>query len=115
MPDTINARSLSHDVALARLSGAPATLLDLLAAAPAEAIAVVVPEEDRDITYRALRASVLATAEVLVAAGVRRGDRVAIVLPNGLPMIVSLLAASAVGEAAPLNPAFKESEFRVFL
>ena len=44
-----------------------------------------------------------------------QGDRVGIALPNGLPMIVSFLAASIAGTAAPLNPAYKEDEFRFYL
>ncbi len=54
-------------------------------------------------------------AAQLVAAGVGRGDRVGIALPNGLPMLVSFLAASVAGTAAPLNPAYKEEEFRFYL
>jgi oxalate---CoA ligase len=46
---------------------------------------------------------------------VGRGDRVGIALPNGLPVIVSFLAASVAGTAAPLNPAYKEDEFRFYL
>src|SRR5262249_15226478 len=38
-----------------------------------------------------------------------------IALPNGLPMLVSFLAASIAGTAAPLNPAYKEDEFRFYL
>ena len=54
-------------------------------------------------------------AEALAAAGVTRGDRVGIALPNGLPNIVTFLAASMVGTAAPLNPAYKEDDFRFYL
>ena len=36
-------------------------------------------------------------------------------LPNGLPVIVSFLAAAMAGTAAPLNPAYKEDEFRFYL
>jgi len=36
-------------------------------------------------------------------------------LPNGLPMVVSFFAAAMAGTAAPLNPAYKEDEFRFFL
>src|SRR5262249_20669340 len=54
-------------------------------------------------------------AEQLAAAGVGRGERVASALPNGLPAIVSFLAASIAGTAAPLNPAYKEDEFRFYL
>ena len=36
-------------------------------------------------------------------------------LPNGLPTIVAFLAAAEAGTAAPLNPGYKEEEFRFFL
>jgi acyl-CoA synthetase (AMP-forming)/AMP-acid ligase II len=36
-------------------------------------------------------------------------------LPNGLEMIVSFLAASSVGGAAPLNPAYRLDEFKFYL
>ena len=39
-----------------------------------------------------------------------RGDRVAMALPNGLPAIVSFLAASISGTTAPLNPAYPLSD-----
>ena len=47
--------------------------------------------------------------------GVSRGDRVATSLTNGLPVIVSFLAAGIAGTAAPLNPAYKEDEFKFYL
>src|SRR6478672_9487995 len=92
----------------------PYTLSDLIERAPADKIAIILPEQDIRVTYAALRAQVLAVAEQ-PAAGVRRGDRVASALPNGLPAIVSFLAASVAGTAAPLNPAYKEDEFRFYL
>src|SRR5437868_13163423 len=93
----------------------PSTLLDLLEHAPAEKTAFIIPEQQLKITYGALRAQVQALAEQLSALGIRRGDRVGIALPNGLPVVVAFLAASAVGTAAPLNPGYKEDEFRFFL
>ena len=93
----------------------PYTLADLIGSAPAGNTAIVLPEQDLRISYGALRAQVQAVAEQLVAAGVGRGDRVASALPNGLPAVVSFLAASIAGTAAPLNPAYKEEEFRFFL
>ena len=91
------------------------TLLELLERAPAGRTAIVLPEPHLDITYAELRNQVHAVAEQLAAVGVARGDRVAIALPNGLPMIVSFLAAAAAGTAAPLNPFYKEDEFRFYL
>jgi acyl-CoA synthetase (AMP-forming)/AMP-acid ligase II len=93
----------------------PSTLFDLIAPIPADKIAVILPEQNIRVTYGALRSQVQAVAEQLAAAGVGRGDRVATSLPNGLPMIVSFLAASVAGTAAPLNPAYKEDEFKFFL
>ena len=54
-------------------------------------------------------------ADALAALGIEPGDRVATVLPNGLPAIVSFLAASIAGTAAPLNPGYRQEEFAFFL
>jgi len=90
------------------------TLLDVLHFADSHT-AVIVPELGVSITYDALRRQVLAMADALSAAGIGRGDRVAMALPNGLPAIVSFLAASISGTAAPLNPAYPYEEFLFFL
>ena len=93
----------------------PSTLLDLIRSAPASNTAIIIPEQNISITYGGLRDQVEALAETLAGAGVRRGDRVGIALPNGLPTIVAFLAASMAGTAAPLNPGYKEEEFRFYL
>ena len=93
----------------------PRTLLDLLQPIPADRTAVILPEPNIRVTYGALRDQVEAVASALAAAGVTRTDRVGIALPNGLPTIVAFLAASLAGTAAPLNPAYKEEEFRFYL
>ena len=67
------------------------------------------------MTYGALRAQVEAVADALAGAGITRGARVGMALPNGLPTIVAFLAASMAGTAAPLNPSYKEDEFKFFL
>jgi acyl-CoA synthetase (AMP-forming)/AMP-acid ligase II len=93
----------------------PSTLLDLLQSAPPEQIAVIIPEQELRVSYAALREQVQGFAESLAALGIHRGDRVGMALPNGLPQIVAFLAASMAGTAAPLNPAYKEEEFKFFL
>ena len=93
----------------------PTTLLDLLRSSPAEQTAVILPEQNIRVTYGGLRNQVEAVAEALAASGIQRGDRVGIALPNGLPTIVGFLAASMAGTAAPLNPAYREDEFRFYL
>jgi acyl-CoA synthetase (AMP-forming)/AMP-acid ligase II len=90
------------------------TLLDVLQFADSHT-AVIVPEIGIRVTYDSLRQQVLAMANALAAAGIHRGDAVAMVLPNGLPAIVSFLAASIAGTAAPLNPAYPYEEFLFFL
>ena len=96
-------------------STTPTTLLKLLDAGPASKTAVVLPEQRVEVSYGALRAQVRELADQLTTAGISRGDRVGIALPNGLPMLVSFLAASVAGTAAPLNPAYREDEFRFYL
>ena len=90
------------------------TLLDVLHFADSHT-AIVIPEFQIHISYDSLREQVLAMANALASAGIRRGDAVAIALPNGLPAIVSFLAASIAGTAAPLNPAYPYEEFLFFL
>jgi len=90
------------------------TLLDVLHFADSHT-AVIVPELRVHVTYDSLRQQVLTMANALASLGIRRGDAVALALPNGLPGIVSFLAASIAGTAAPLNPAYPYEEFHFFL
>jgi len=96
-------------------SSASMTLLDLIRAVPADRTAVIAPEQNIRITYGGLRQQIQDVAEALAASGVNRGDRIGLALGNGLPNIVTFLAASLAGTAAPLNPAYKEDEFRFYL
>jgi len=96
-------------------NAAPTTLLGLLSAIPAERTAIIQPEQDIRLSYGALRHQVETIAGALAAAGIGRGDRIGIALSNGIPMVVAFLAASTAGTAAPLNPAYKEDEFRFYL
>jgi acyl-CoA synthetase (AMP-forming)/AMP-acid ligase II len=91
------------------------TLFDLIRSIPAGRTAIALPESNLRLSYGALRDQIDAVARALAGAGVKRGDRVGIGLPNGLPMVVSFFAAAQAGTAAPLNPAYKEDEFRFYL
>src|SRR5438874_10050480 len=93
----------------------PTTLLGLLSSIPANRTAVIHADQNIRVTYGELTRQVESVAEALAASGVGRGDRVGMALPNGLPTIVCFLAASLAGTAAPLNPAYKEDEFRFYL
>jgi acyl-CoA synthetase (AMP-forming)/AMP-acid ligase II len=92
----------------------PETLLDVLHFADSRT-AVVIPELGVQVSYDSLRKQVWTMANALASAGIRRGDAVAIALPNGMPSIVSFLAASIAGTAAPLNPSYPHEEFHFFL
>ena len=67
------------------------------------------------VTYAQLRNQVDLLAQTLNQLGLGRGDRIAMALPNGLEVIASFLAASTVGTAAPLNPAYTRDEFKFYL
>ena len=67
------------------------------------------------LTFAGLRAHVAAISRALNAAGVGRGDRVAIVLPNGPEMASAFLSVAAAASTAPLNPAYREEEFEFYL
>jgi acyl-CoA synthetase (AMP-forming)/AMP-acid ligase II len=89
-------------------------LLSVLEHGARDKPALVVPEGPT-LTYEQLRGAVDQAAEQLASFGVRRSDRVALVLPNGAESIVLFLAAAVAGTAAPLNPNYTEEEFRFYL
>src|SRR5579864_8659777 len=76
--------------------------------------AIVVPGGVR-LTYRDVREQVGRCADELAQLGLRRGDRIALVLPNSAESIVLFLAAATASTAAPLNSAYKEDEFRFYM
>src|SRR5262245_6023174 len=94
---------------------ASTTLLGLFQSVPARQTAVIVPEQHIRISYGQLREQVEAFAEALAGAGIRRGDRVGMAIPNSLATIVSFLGSAMAGTSAPLNPGYKEDEFRFYL
>jgi len=93
----------------------PDNLAEILFSAPGNRTAVVLPDLGIRISYSHLRDQVMAMADALANLGICPGDRIASVFPNGLPAIVSFLAASIAGTAAPLNPAYIENDFRFYL
>jgi acyl-CoA synthetase (AMP-forming)/AMP-acid ligase II len=90
-------------------------ILDLLDNGSPSHVAIAVSGGGPVVTYDQLRQQVDSFAASLKQLGLGRGDRIAMALPNGLETIVSFLAASAVGTAAPLNPAYRVDEFKFYL
>jgi acyl-CoA synthetase (AMP-forming)/AMP-acid ligase II len=76
---------------------------------------VLLAEDGREWPAAALFATVVALARQLSGVGVMRQDRVALVTANGPAAAFAFLAAATVCIAAPLNPAYTESEFRFAL
>jgi acyl-CoA synthetase (AMP-forming)/AMP-acid ligase II len=89
------------------------TLIDLLGSGAANHPALVAPGRP-DLSYAALRANVVALAGQLQAAGIGRGDRVAIAMANGPEMVISFLATATAATAAPLNPKYRADEFAFY-
>ncbi len=90
------------------------TLRALIASGPDEATAIAA-EGAPPLTYAALRALMDRTVDRLNELGVGRGDRVAIVLPNGPEMATAFLAVAAAATSAPLNPAYRQDEFEFYM
>jgi acyl-CoA synthetase (AMP-forming)/AMP-acid ligase II len=78
--------------------------------------ALYFPDGGRRLSYGALANLVDEHAGILASVGVVRGDRVAIVLPDGPPFLLALFAVTALGAAAaPLNPAYTRDEYTFYL
>jgi acyl-CoA synthetase (AMP-forming)/AMP-acid ligase II len=92
------------------------SLTALLARGEPDRPAFIVPDSGEVLTYAQAGDRVKALSQDLAGLGVRRGDRVALSLPNGPDFVLLLLAVTALGAAAaPLNPAYTETEFGFFL
>src|SRR5258708_40095976 len=91
-----------------------ANLGSLLDRGATDQAAVVVPGE-LSLTYGRLRELTGELATALVSRGVKARDRVAPVFPNGPEAVLTFLATSMIGVSCPLNPGYKEDEFRFYL
>lgn len=90
------------------------TIDALLAAHPGDAPAIGAPDRPW-LDFAGLRALIGETRASLAAAGIGRGDRVAIVLPNGPAMATAFIAVAASATTAPLNPAYRAEELDFYL
>jgi len=73
-------------------------------------------DEGVAIDYATLERKITSLAAELYGRGVRRGDRVALLLPNGLDFVTSYFAIAAVGAViVPLNDHYQQTELLYFL
>ncbi len=90
------------------------TVWSLLTAGHDAAPAIGAPERPA-LTFAGLRALAQKTVADLNGLGIGRGDRVAIVLPNGPEMATAFLTVACGAATAPLNPDYKADEFEFYL
>lgn len=91
------------------------TISRLLAGGAAGAAALRGTNGRPSVTFGALRDLCARTVAALNGLGIGRGDRVAIVLPNGPEMAAAFLAIGSGATTAPLNPAYRAEEFTFYL
>ena len=78
--------------------------------------ALICPDDGTVVPHSELATSVHRLAGLLAGLGVRRGQRVAIVMPNGPEVVELLLAVAALGAAAaPMNPGYTQAEYAFYL
>ena len=69
----------------------------------------------KSMTHDGLRALIKRTVQSLNGMGIGRGDRVAIVLPNGPEAASSFVAIACGATTAPLNAGYRADEFDFYL
>jgi acyl-CoA synthetase (AMP-forming)/AMP-acid ligase II len=90
------------------------TVRDLLRSHAPDSPAIGAPDRPW-LTFGGLNALADDTMASLNAMGIGRGDRVAIVLPNGPEMATAFVTMAGCCDTAPLNPAYKEDEFDFYM
>jgi acyl-CoA synthetase (AMP-forming)/AMP-acid ligase II len=90
------------------------TISQLLSVGADSSVALAAPDAT-PLTYESLRSQVARTVAALNRLGVGRNDRAAIVLPSGPTLALAFVATAAGATAAPLNPAYRTSEFEFYL
>ena len=90
------------------------TVSALIAHHPSDALPLGAPDRPW-LTYGGLRGLSAEVTATLNGVGIGRGDRVAIVLPNGPEMAAAFVTVAQAEVTAPLNPAYREDEFEFYL
>lgn len=90
------------------------TRIASLAADHPQRVALLAPER-QPLDIATIHDRVLALVDRLNRAGVGRGDVLALALPDGPDLALTFLAAASCCICAPLNPAYRQSEFEFYL
>src|SRR4051812_5461443 len=89
-------------------------LIEAQAKRTPDAIAILAPGR-APLPYGRLQVHISDIVKTLNAMGLGRNDRVAVVPPKGPEMAVAFVAVPAGATSAPLNPAYRDSEFDFYL
>jgi len=92
----------------------PTTVRAVLETGLAGANAIGAPGRP-SLTYGGLREHVDRTVATLNAMGIGRGERLAIVLPNGPEMASAFVSIASGATTAPLNPGYKRKEYDFYI
>lgn len=87
--------------------------VDKSARAGPESPAILAPGQCL-LSYSALSQSIADLRLQFAAAGIVKDQRIALVFPNGPDFLVALLAASAFGPCAPLDPSASQQEYKSY-
>ncbi len=90
------------------------SLLGTMAERTPAGIAITAPGR-APLAYGRLRLFIHEVRDALNEMDVGRNDRVAVVVPNGPEIAVAFVAVAASATCAPLNPAYRASEFDFYL
>ncbi len=90
------------------------TIYELMQAGSTNAVALSAPGRS-PLTFAGLGTQISATVAALNGLGIGRGDRVAIVIPNGPEMASSFISIACAATTAPLNPGYRLEEFDFYL
>ena len=74
----------------------------------------IIADDKTIVNNQKLKELVKKNSYVLAQFGIKRNDNVAIVLNNSLDFVISFLSTINVGVSAPLNPNYKEGEFKFY-
>ncbi|MEM9029000.1 MAG: acyl--CoA ligase [Pseudomonadota bacterium] len=91
-----------------------ATLAGLFSAHSLDSPAIGAPRRDW-LSYGGLKDQAVAVRQTLHGLGIGRGDRVAIVLPNGPEMASAFVTVAQTTATAPLNPVYLEDDYAFYL
>jgi len=97
--------------------GEPETLNELfgaLAQQCGDSPALIGPNGE-STSFQRLQKQIHNGQQTLLGAGIKPRERVAVVLPQGMEILLGFLSISTFGVFVPLNPDYTESEFSYFL